>query len=112
MLSQQLGGLGEKGGWTKCFSRQALESECPSVSDSYELGTQRKRKGSSVIVESDGEETGQRSKRMKVDVCENERKEQDKEKESTGRSGCDTPTETPAPDSSGEALPEHIKVSK
>lgn len=84
-----------------------------------ELGTQRKRKSSFVALDSGDEETGQRSKRIKMDVCGSERidaEEQSTNEEASGRLDRDAPAETPveemqlAPDSPCDPLPEHIKV--
>lgn len=119
-LSQRLVGSDETGGWAKCFSRQT--SECERASGSSELGTQRKRKGSFLALDSDGEDTGQESKRIKVEVCGSESLD-DEEKSATtelsGRLGNDAPAETPAEErtpaaaaeSPSDVLPEHIKVS-
>ncbi|KAF3860378.1 hypothetical protein F7725_000633 [Dissostichus mawsoni] len=118
-LSQRLVGSDETGGWAKCFSRQT--SECERASGSSELGTQRKRKGSFLALDSDGEDTGQESKRIKVEVCGSESLD-DEEKSTTtelsGRLGNDAPAETPAEErtpaaaeSPSDVLPEHIKVS-
>ncbi|XP_028439166.1 Fanconi anemia group E protein [Perca flavescens] len=119
-LSQRLVGSGETEGWAKCFSGQPVESESRRTSCLSELGTQRKRKGSVVTLDSDGEETGQQSKRIKMDLCGSEclnAEEQSAKAEASGRLGSDAPAETPAEelqpatDSSCDALPEHIKVS-
>lgn len=118
-LSQRLAGSGETGGWDKCFSGQTVESGSQSASGLSELGTQRKRKGSFVTLDSDGEETGQKSKRIKTDVCGSEcqdAEEQSAKEEKSGKLGSDASAETPAdeqqpaPDSPCDALPEHIKV--
>ncbi|KAK5894563.1 hypothetical protein CesoFtcFv8_011245 [Champsocephalus esox] len=79
-LSQRLVGSDETGGWAKCFSRQT--SECERASGSSELGTQRKRKGIFLALDSDGEDTGQESKRIKVEVCGSESLD-DEEKSAT-----------------------------
>ncbi|XP_044068294.1 Fanconi anemia group E protein isoform X2 [Siniperca chuatsi] len=118
-LSQHLAGFGETGGWAKCFSGQRVESESQSASGLSELGTQRKRKGSFVNLDSDGEETAQQSKRIKMDACGSESvdaEEQSAKEEISGRLESDAPAEThaeqlqPVPDSPCDALPEHIKV--
>ncbi|XP_018521490.1 Fanconi anemia group E protein [Lates calcarifer] len=119
-LSQRLAGFGEIGGWTKCLSGQTVECESQRMSGLSELGTQRKRKSSFVALDSGDEETGQRSKRIKMDVCGSERidaEEQSTNEEASGRLDRDAPAETPveemqlAPDSPCDPLPEHIKVS-
>lgn len=114
-LSQRLVGSGETGGWAKCFSGQTVESDSQRASGSSELGTQWKRKGSFVTLDSDGEETGQQSKRIKMDVCGGEcldAEEQSAKEEISGRVGSDAPAEEvqPALDGPCDALPEHIKV--
>lgn len=118
-LSQCLVGFGETGGWAKCFSSHAVESEAQSKSGLSEQGTQRKRKGSFVTLDSDGEEAGQQGKRMKMDVCGREHldaAEQSTKEGESERLESDAPAETsdeelqPAPDSPCDALPEHIQV--
>ncbi|XP_070767048.1 Fanconi anemia group E protein [Enoplosus armatus] len=111
-LSQRLAGFDESGGWAKCFSSQTAEPESQSASGLSEPGTQRKRKGSFVTLDSDGEETGQQSKRIKMDVCGSEclDAEQESAKEDISKSGAAEELQ-PAPGSPCEALPEHIKVS-
>lgn len=110
-------GLGETGGWAECFSGQHVESGSQSASGLSELGTQRKRKGSFVSQNSDGEETGQQSKRIKMDVGGSEglnAEEQSAKEEITERLEVDALGETrakeTAPGSLSDALPEHIKV--
>ncbi|KAM9350954.1 Fanconi anemia group E protein [Symphorus nematophorus] len=117
-LSQRLVVSGETGGWAKCFSSQT-EDSCSQSSS--ELGTQRKRKSSFVTLDSDGEETGQQSKRIKMDVCGSECVDTEEqsmtEREISGRLESDAPAETPAeelkpaPNGQSDVLPEHIKVS-
>uniref|UniRef100_A0A8D0ADF9 FA complementation group E n=1 Tax=Sander lucioperca TaxID=283035 RepID=A0A8D0ADF9_SANLU len=115
-LSQRLVGSGESEGWAKCFSDQPVESESQSASCLSELGTQRKRKGSFVTLDSDGEETGQQRKRIKMDLCGSECLDAEEQSAKAEALGSDAPEETPAeelqpaPDSSCDALPEHIKV--
>lgn len=117
-LSQRLGGFGASGGWI-CLSGQTAESASQSVSGLPELGTQRKRKGSFVTLDSDGEEMVQQSKRMKVDVCDSERVDAEElsvHEETSGKLERASPAETPAeellpvPGSPCDALPNHIKV--
>ncbi|XP_023123590.2 Fanconi anemia group E protein [Amphiprion ocellaris] len=111
-LSQRLVGSGETGGWAECFSSEPVESESQSVADLAELGTQRKRKSSLINLESDGEELGSQSKRMKI--CENDGVDVAEQSIKTGTPGgseSDAAAETPAPVSHCDALPEHIKVS-
>ncbi len=118
-LSQRLVGFGEAGGWAKCLSGQTEASESQSVSGSSEMGTRRKRKGRFVTLDSDGEETGRQSKRIKMDVCGSERLDAEEEsarEEMSERLDGEAPAETPAEDlktaadSPCDALPEHIKV--
>ncbi|XP_020503953.2 Fanconi anemia group E protein [Labrus bergylta] len=117
-LSQRFVSCGEAGGWVKCFSCQTEESESQRESGLSEPGTQRKRKGSFATLDSDGEETGQKSKRMKMDVCVSEclqTEEQGLKVELSGRLESDAPGETaeeplPAPERPCDALPEHLKV--
>ncbi|TNN82871.1 Fanconi anemia group E protein [Liparis tanakae] len=109
-LSKKLVGFGKTGGWATCFSVPSVDSGSQHASGSSELGTQRKRKGSVLTLDSDCEEAGQQSKRMKMDVCGSERSA----KEETGRLESEAPAETlgeelqAAPDGPCEALPEHI----
>lgn len=111
-------GFGETGGWAKCLSGQTVESESLRASGLSELGTQRKRKGSFVTLDSGDEETGQQIKRIKMDGCGGERvdaEEQSTNEVTSGRLERDAPAETPAeeqaaPDSPSHSLPEHIKV--
>lgn len=108
-LSQRLGGFGEPGGW-KCLSGHPAESASQSTS---ELGTQKKRKSSFVTLDSDGEEMVQRSKRMKMDVCDSEHvnaEEGSVHEETSERLERAAEELQPAPESPRDALPEHIKV--
>ncbi|XP_042347993.1 Fanconi anemia group E protein isoform X2 [Plectropomus leopardus] len=120
-LSQRLVGFGEPGGWAKCFSGHTVESESQGASGLLELGTQRKRKGSFVSLDADGEETGQQSKRMKMDICGGEcvdAEEQSTKEETPEGSGSDAAAETPtgelqpAADSPRDALPEQMKIKE
>ncbi|XP_023283229.1 Fanconi anemia group E protein [Seriola lalandi dorsalis] len=120
-LSQRLVGFGAAGGWAKCLSGQPSGSESQRSSGLSEQGTQRKRKGSFVTLDSEGDkETEQQSKRIKMDICGSEcvdAEEQSANEETTGRLERDAPAETPAEDlqpaadSPRDSLPEHIKVS-
>ncbi|XP_035512924.1 Fanconi anemia group E protein [Morone saxatilis] len=119
-LSQRLVGSGETEGWAKCFSGHTVESGSQRASGLSVLGTQRKRKSSFVTLDSDGDETGQQSKRIKVDVCGSEcldAEEQSVKEEISGRIESDAVAETPAgelqpaPDQPCDALPEHIKAA-
>ncbi|KAM3618618.1 uncharacterized protein V6R79_022590 [Siganus canaliculatus] len=116
-LSQRLVGDSESGGWTKYYSGQTVATGSQRES---ELGTQRKRKSSDVALDSDGEETGQQSKRIKMDICGSKGQDAEEEtvkEETPGKSECDAPAETgvrelqAAPESQSNDLPEHIKVS-
>ncbi|XP_054465043.1 Fanconi anemia group E protein [Anoplopoma fimbria] len=118
-LSQRLVGFGETGGWAMCFSGQTVESDSQHASGLSELGTQRKRKSSFVTLDSDCEETGQQSKRMKMDFSDSEClnvEELRPKEETSGRSESEAPAETlceelqQAPDSPCDALSENIKV--
>ncbi|XP_026188587.1 Fanconi anemia group E protein isoform X2 [Mastacembelus armatus] len=117
-LSQRLVGFGEAGGWMYLGGQIAKSASAYDLSE--KLGTQRKRKGSFVSVESDGEEIGQRSKRIKMDVCVSksvDAEEWSVHKETSGRLNSNAPGENPAedlqpaPDSPCDTLPEHIKLS-
>ncbi|XP_047449257.1 Fanconi anemia group E protein [Mugil cephalus] len=104
-LSQRLVGFSETNGWAKCFSSQESESQ-----GAFDLasGTQRKRKSSLVNLDSEDEEVGQMSKRVKTDGCENEfvdAEEQSVKPQTTETSESDAPAETQS-----DALPEHIMV--
>ncbi|XP_040909161.1 Fanconi anemia group E protein [Toxotes jaculatrix] len=117
-LTQRLAGVGETSGWAKCLSGQTIESGSQSASGLLELGTQRKRKSSFVSPDSGGEEMGQQSKRIKMDVCGSEcvdAEEQSANEETSGRFEKDAAEETPAeelqPAPDTDSLPEHIKVS-
>lgn len=93
-----------------CYSGPTVDSGSQHASGSSELGTQRKRKGSVLTLDSECEETGQQSKRMKMEDCGRERSA----KEETERLESEAPAETlgeelqAAPDGPCEALPEHI----
>ncbi|XP_062283813.1 Fanconi anemia group E protein isoform X1 [Scomber scombrus] len=114
-LSQRCVGFGETRGWVRCFSSQTVQSESQSLSCLSELGAQRKRKSSVVTLDSDGEETGLQSKRIKMDDCFSERVdagEQSANKEISG--GLEGDAGVPAEELQPalcDALPEHIKVS-
>ncbi|XP_053281185.1 Fanconi anemia group E protein [Pleuronectes platessa] len=110
-LSQRLAVCAGTGGWAKCLSDQTVESGSQSASSLSELGTPRKRKVSLVTVDSGDEETGQQSKRIKMDVCGSEQKaeEQDIHEETSEMLEREEPQ--PAPDCPCESLPEHIKVA-
>uniref|UniRef100_UPI003AB08F83 Fanconi anemia group E protein n=1 Tax=Centroberyx gerrardi TaxID=166262 RepID=UPI003AB08F83 len=121
MLSERLVGAGRAGGWAECFSGQKAASASQGASGL--LGTQRKRKSSFVAPDSDAEETGQQSKRIKVDSSPVEgvgerpaAEERGVREETSGRLG-DVHTEAsaeelkPAADDLCDALSEHMKVS-
>ncbi|XP_070696138.1 Fanconi anemia group E protein [Pempheris klunzingeri] len=115
-LSQRLVGFGETAGWAKCFSGQTVDSESQTGSGLSEFGTQRKRKGSFVTLDSDGEEMGQQSKRIKMDVCGSECLDTEEQSAKEEILESDTPVETaedlpPASGGPSDTLPEHIKVS-
>uniref|UniRef100_A0A3Q3VTR1 Fanconi Anaemia group E protein C-terminal domain-containing protein n=1 Tax=Mola mola TaxID=94237 RepID=A0A3Q3VTR1_MOLML len=95
-LSQRLVGLGETGGWAKYFSGPTVESGTLINSGLSEQGA-KKRKGSLVILDSDGEETGQQCKRIKTDICGSEcldAAEQNIKEQIPGRLESDAPAET------------------
>lgn len=105
-LLHRLVGAGETGGWAKCLSGYTMDSVIQSESPLSEWGTHRKRKISFVTQDSDGDETGQQGKRIKVDNC-------DDDLDAAGLSvKADTPLEDlqAAPDSPCHELPEHMKV--
>ncbi|KAM6928855.1 Fanconi anemia group E protein [Lycodopsis pacificus] len=116
-LSQRLVGFGETGGWAACRSGPTVESDSQHAGGSSELRTQWKRKGCFVTLDSDCEETGQRSKRMKMDVSGGECRDVDEWSTKEEPSESAAPAETlgeelqPAPDGPCDALPEHIKVT-
>ncbi|XP_070825016.1 Fanconi anemia group E protein [Chaetodon trifascialis] len=120
-LSKRLVGFGESGGWAKCFSGQTVEPGSQSTSGLSELGTQRKRKSSFITLDSDGEETAQQHKRIKMDVCGSECLSAEEQKVKEVMSGGlerDASGEAPAaeelqpaPDGLCDALPEHVKVA-
>ncbi|XP_029362594.1 Fanconi anemia group E protein [Echeneis naucrates] len=120
-LSQHLDGFDEVGGWNKCLSG------CPKVSESQsafilsEQGTQRKRKGCFDTQDSEGnEETGQQSKRIKIDIGGSEcvdAEEQTVNEQMSGTLERDDPAKTPAEEvqpaanTASDSLPEPIKVA-
>lgn len=116
-LSQRLAGSAEPGGWAECFSGQTVE---PGSQRASVQGSQRKRKSSSVTQDSEDENTGQPSKRMKVDVSGSETpdaEEQNRKEETSGRLESDPLGETPAAadlqpaaDPVCGVLPQHIEV--
>ncbi|XP_029013353.2 Fanconi anemia group E protein [Betta splendens] len=116
-LSQRLRGFGASGGWT-CFTEHTVESTAQGASGLLELSTQRKRKGD-FDLDPDGEEMGQQSKRVKVEVCGGEPVEaeesgaREKEPELFEKNVCRSPAEELQPPiaSTCDDLPEHIKVS-
>ncbi|XP_029995694.1 Fanconi anemia group E protein isoform X1 [Sphaeramia orbicularis] len=119
-LSQRLGGSGEVGGWASCLNGQTVSSSASqSASGLSELGTQRKRKSTFIALESDSEEAGQQSKRMKMDLCGNEgldAGDQGQTEDTTGilegaSIGVSAEALQPSPDTPCDSLPEHIKVS-
>ncbi|KAF3696825.1 Fanconi anemia group E protein [Channa argus] len=114
-LSQRLVGFGETRGW-KCLSRQSAESVSQSGSGLSDLVKQKKRKGSFVTVDSDEEEMGQQSKKIKMNVCGNEHVDAENwsiQKETSRAAPGEIPDEEmqQAPDSLCDALPERIKVT-
>jgi len=110
-LSERLVGFGETGGWAKCSSSQTVGSESQSEPDLSELGTQRKRRGSFVHLDSHVEETGQQSKRIRLDIADDESVIADE-----GGVKHLTPggseSSAPAADSQSDVLPEHMKVNQ
>ncbi|KAM4563263.1 Fanconi anemia group E protein [Odontesthes bonariensis] len=110
-LSESLVGFGETGGWAKCFSSQTVRSESQSEPDLSELGTQRKRRASFVHVDPDVEETGQQSKRIRLDNESFHADEGGVKHLMPGGSDSAAPAEAPAADSQSDVLPEHMKAS-
>uniref|UniRef100_A0A8C3G3L7 FA complementation group E n=1 Tax=Cyclopterus lumpus TaxID=8103 RepID=A0A8C3G3L7_CYCLU len=115
-LSKHLVGFANTGGWAMCFSDPTVDSDSQHASGLSELGTQRKRKGSFLTLDSDCEETEQQIKRMKMDVCGSEHRDVDElSAKETERLESEAPAETlgeelqAAADGPCEALPEHIK---
>ncbi|XP_029974904.1 Fanconi anemia group E protein [Salarias fasciatus] len=122
-LSQRRLGSDEAGGWARCFSGEAAESEPepePAALSpdpealSPEPAPLRKRKSTFTSLDSDGDDVGQQRKRVKTDVCEDESDHEDNPITDTVTprvSEVDASAENPAADGSNEALPEHIKTS-
>ncbi|XP_059188536.1 Fanconi anemia group E protein isoform X2 [Centropristis striata] len=104
-LSRRSAGSVGTGGWATCFSDPTVESGSQRASGSSELGSQRKRKGSFVSLDSDSEPTGQQSKRKKMDVCGGECLNSG---EQTAAPAEDLQLAADAP---CDVLPEHVKVS-
>ncbi|KAK2851338.1 hypothetical protein Q5P01_007614 [Channa striata] len=114
-LSHCLVGFGETTGW-KCLSEQSTESVSQSGSGLPDLGKEKKRKCSFVNLDSDEEEMGQQSKRIKMDDCGSENVDAENwriQKESSAAASEETPDEEKqrAPDGLCNALPEHIQVT-
>ncbi|XP_024149302.1 Fanconi anemia group E protein [Oryzias melastigma] len=106
-LSKRLVGSGEVTGWAKCFSSPTTSSELKDMPEISEPGSQRKRKGSFIHLDSDSEETGQHSKRRKTeDECADEG-----ETVKTTVVPESVPAVIPLSENTREALPEDIKVS-
>uniref|UniRef100_A0A3P9ISP6 FA complementation group E n=1 Tax=Oryzias latipes TaxID=8090 RepID=A0A3P9ISP6_ORYLA len=108
-LSTRLVGSSEVRGWATYFSSPRTSSELKDVPDVSELGTQRKRRGSFIHLDSDSEETEQHSKRRKTeDECA------DKEECVKAMMPVvpeSVPAVIPPPEKACEALPEDMKVS-
>lgn len=115
-LTERLVGQAETSGWAQFLSGHNTDR----VNDSPLLGqgTQKKRKMSFVTQDPDGEETGQQSKRVKVDKCEEDLAAaglSGQEATSGGSQAvlsADGPLDNQqaAPDSPCHDLPEHMKV--
>lgn len=115
-LSQHLCVSGQSGGWSSCFSKKA-----ESVSE-YSFGssgaTQRKRKISVVILDTDDEDAGLQSKRIRTDVCGRDGVKADKQttSEETSveleeRAATEPSTVELQPElDTSDSLPEHVKV--
>ncbi|XP_034550771.1 Fanconi anemia group E protein [Notolabrus celidotus] len=115
-LSQRLVSCSDTGGWAKCFSSGTAGSESQRAFGLSELGSQRKRKESFISLDSDGEETGSQSKRMKMDICVHECLETEEKSLKEELSESDAPAETPAKEPQPttdlfDALPEYMKVA-
>lgn len=113
-LSQRLDNTGKAGGWASCF--QSVASAAPqSGSTLSEVRTQRKRNSSAITQDSDSEETSQKNKRIKVDLCGSEdvKPEQAKKEELINdvSTGVSAKALQPQPDMPCNTLPEHVKVA-
>lgn len=117
-LTQRLVGQAETSGWAQCLSGHDIDRVLLNDSPLLGQGTQKKRKMSFVTQDSDGEETGQQSKRVKVDKCEEDLADaglSGQEATSGGSQAvlsADGPLENQeaVPDSPCHDLPEHMKV--
>lgn len=69
-LTHRLVGQTEISGWTQCLSDHAADPVLQHESIVPGQGTQKKRKMSFVIQDTDGEESGQQSKRVKISMTE------------------------------------------
>ncbi|XP_068454609.1 Fanconi anemia group E protein [Clinocottus analis] len=115
-LSKHLVGSGETGGWARCFSGPTMDSDSQHASGLSELGTQQKRKGSIVTLDSDCEEIEPQSKRMKMDACCSERCDMG-DRNGKEETESEAPAETigeklqATPEGPCEVLSQHIKDS-
>ncbi|RVE70459.1 hypothetical protein OJAV_G00064890 [Oryzias javanicus] len=106
-LSKRLVGSGEVRGWAKCFRSPTASRELKDMPEISEPGTQRKRKGSFIHLDSDSEETGQHNKRRKT---EDECADKGETVETTVIPEI-VPAVIPPSENTCEALPESMKVS-
>lgn len=118
-LTQRLVGQVETSGWAQCLSGHAIDPLLGQESMLLGQGTQKKRKMSFVTQDSDGEETGQQSKRVKVDKCEEDpaaaaglsgQEATSGGSEEVLSAGAPLENQEAAPDSPCHDLPEHMKV--
>lgn len=118
-LTQRLVGQVETSGWSQCLSGHAIDSVLGQESTLLGQGTQKKRKMSFVTQDSDGEETGQQSKRVKVVKCEEDlaaaaglsgQEATSGGSEEVLSAGAPLENQEAAPDSPCHDLPEHMKV--
>lgn len=125
-LCEGLGGPGRTGGWVTYFNGQIAVPASQAGLELSEPGTQRKRKSSSVALDSDAEDNGQQSKRIKMNLspamnmCSSEGpalETQCLRGDSSGgveevTAGATVEPQQPAAASLCDTLPEQIKVDK
>ncbi|XP_028309136.1 Fanconi anemia group E protein [Gouania willdenowi] len=113
-LSKRLVNPDQTSGWTKCFGGEIKAYKPQSDADTAELGSQRKRKSSGNALDAGGDQMGQQSKRMKLDVSVNQHVVQHKQimnNKTPERLEIDAVAETAKSDSLRNSLPDHIKAS-
>lgn len=117
-LAQGLVGQAETSGWAHCTSGHAVDPVLQHESVFTSQATQKKRKMSFVTQGSDGEESGQQSKRVKLDKSDEDLAAAGcSGQEATSRGAEEVPSADAAlenqetkPDSSVNDLPDHMKV--